>query len=106
MSITGSFVFRDEGDGCLSSKYINRGLASPLVECSKINKRTTNEKFCGEYFSVWLDSPTDPNSSSLDISKNAGDFYDLTWTDLGGTIIYKGQGMLFGDLLVGCYWSI
>ena len=105
-NIFGSFVFRDEGDGCLTSKYINKGMTSPLTECSKLHNKTGNDKFVGYYFSVWLDSPSDGNNSFLEILKRTtNDYYDLVWIDSKKVHIYEGQGMLFGDLLVGCYWS-
>ena len=105
-NIFGSFVFRNEGDGCLTSKYINNGMTGPLTECSKLQTEAGNDKFIGNYFSVWLDTPRVISNSSLEISKSpANAFYDLLWKNSKKTPIYGGQGMLFGDLLVGCYWS-
>lgn len=55
---------------------------------------------------MWLDSPRDANNSILEISKNpTNDFYDLVWFASKKEPIYGGQGMLLGDLLVGCFWS-
>ena len=105
-NIIGSFVFRDEGDGCLTSKYINRGMTSALTESAKLQGPKSKNKFCGKYFSVWLDSPVDQNHSFLEITQTPGnDDYELTWSNSKHPVLYKGQGMLFGDLLVGSYWS-
>jgi hypothetical protein len=102
--VIGSFVFRNEGDGCLTGKYINRGMISPLTESSKIQGQMSNDRFSGRYFTVWLDTATFPGSSFLDITRN-NESYDLIWTLSDSRRIYAGQGMLFGDLLLGSYWS-
>ena len=103
-NVIGSFVFRNEGDGCLTSKYINRGMTSPLTECSKVQGRVHEDGFSGRYFSVWLDSPVTPNNSFLQITRNRESF-DLTWSDSSSNRIYGGQGMIVDNLLVGSYWS-
>ena len=103
-NIIGSFVFRNEGDGCLTSKYINRGMNTPLVECSKVQGRVAEDGFSGNYFSVWLDSSVDSNSSSLRITRN-NESFDLRWTNVNSGDEYAGQGMLIDGLLVGSYWS-
>ena len=103
-NVIGSFVFRNDGDGCLTSKYINRGMTSPLTECAKVQGVVDNDRFSGRYFSIWLDTPIDPNSSFLEIERNRESF-NLIWVK-DGSNIYAGQGMLFGNFLVGSYWSI
>ncbi len=104
-NVIGSFVFRNEGDGCLSSKYINRGMPSPLMECSKtIGNLTPDDLYSGRYDSIWLEGGNQTNSSILNAQRNQDGIYILTWT-LNGNDIFGGQGMLFENLLVGCYWS-
>lgn len=108
--VRGSFVFRDEGDDCLTSKYNNEN-APPYVECCKRINGSSNlstHKFVGDYNTVWLEEvkgtvlPKD-GTLKIEVSKAHSGSYELTWT--AGSQSYKGVGMLVDGLLVGGYWS-
>ena len=104
--VTGVCVFRNDGDGCLSSKYINNGIETPYTEtCKKSSIVDNGNFFVGSYYSVWIESvsPNEYGEAILDISQNGGK-YMLEWRS-GSKLIYKGLGMNYDGLLVGCYWS-
>ena len=106
IKLVGTFVFRDDGDGCLTSKYINVGLDSPLVEAAKrISNPTPEVKFTGEYSSIWLDDIYVPKAATLTISLSSNDYYILRWTTTNGNLTFEGQGMIIQDLLVGSFWQ-
>ena len=106
IKLIGCFVARDDGNGCLSSKYMNVGLDSPLVEASKrISTPTPEVKFTGEYSTIWLDDIYVPKAATLTITMSSDDYYILRWTAANGTLIFEGQGMVVQDLLVGSFWQ-
>lgn len=107
--IKGSFVFRDEGDGCLTSKYVNTR-SMPFVEAAKLRGNVSEKgRFYGVYDTVWLE--TDGTSIThtralLTITRDALGNYELKWqTDVNSPPFFEGIGMLFENLLVGGYWS-
>lgn len=104
-TVIGSFVFRDDGDGCLSSKYINNHTPTPFAECAKLLPRNTGgEKFEGTYNSVWLEN-NGSFPAVLHIAKVSPHKYQLKWWR-EEALAFIGEGMLYGELLVGAYWEV
>jgi hypothetical protein len=99
--IIGAFVFRNEGDGCLTSKYLEHTELTPYTECCKRIKGA-NDVFEGEYTTSWLQIDSD-YTAELSIKK-IGDVYHLYWS--GKSPIYEGRAMMFEGKLVGSYWGI
>ena len=107
--IIGSFVLRNEGDGCLTSKYQHGDSdQTPFTEsCKLIGPIVPNHRFLGNYRTVWLEDRNRVVSAELRIISdpvNASQFR-FTWLDDAGTTIFEGTGMLFGEFLVGAYWD-
>ena len=104
--IHGACVFKNEGDGCLSSKYINED-GSPLVETcyliAESRRPDEPDPFVGSYKSVWLEGVrTDPVSATLTIARADSGRYSLKWQ--GSKQSYGGVGMLYNGLLICAYW--
>jgi hypothetical protein len=108
--LIGSFFFRDEDNGCITGKYFNTGMDSPLIEGSKfLDTDEPGKKYCGRYNTIWLDTVTNPSGLVvLEIKSKTNEIYALTWSDAKTpqTAIFYGEAMLVNDLLVGCYWSV
>jgi hypothetical protein len=111
-TIIGSFILRNEGDGCLTSKYQN-GDGNCFVECCKklSEDKNNTDPFCGEYLTTWIeqDGTNNPQKfrtekSSLFICKNA-QTYKVKWYDKSNPQIFEGTAMLVDDILVGTYWN-
>jgi hypothetical protein len=106
--IIGTFVFRNDGDGCLSGKYVNKDSTNgPLGEVCKGKKGNKSKVvFVGKYDVVWLEDKGH-RSSILTITHNSSrNMYNLTWENKDkDNYSYKGIGMLYDGLLVGSYWS-
>jgi hypothetical protein len=103
MAIRGTCVFRNDGDGCLSSKYANEN-SEPFVEsCKQISRPPQeNDPFVGKFRTVWLENIDDnPVPDILEITRQQNDTYRLVWESTG----YKGIGMLYNNLLVCGYWK-
>lgn len=104
----GSFVFRNEGNGCLTSRYLEHTETTPYTEsCKKINDDSKSEDpFVGIYKTSWLESGNNDYTAELTINKQK-DTYILTWRNLSknSTTEYDGSAMIFEDKLVGSYWS-
>jgi hypothetical protein len=105
--VKGCFVFRDEGDGCLTSKYLEHQTAEPYSECSKRkpgDKSGIFDPFIGEFTTCWLEDGGD-HIADLSITKRGG-VYDLEWRNISGSDWeYGGTAMLFEEKLVGSYWK-
>lgn len=110
--IIGSFVFRDEGDGCLTSKYQHADSREcPFTEACKIIAATQDDSpFIGTYRTVWLEDWSKPVDAELNIIRHPQNprIFKLKWYHPGAPaeIIFDGTGMLYGDLLTGAYWDI
>ncbi len=102
--VMGGCVFRNDGDGCLSSKYVN--LASePFVETCKLIHSTRSkdetDPFVGRYQTTWLEDFSGSSiTTELIISRDPNGRYLLEWTQPP----YRGVGMVYHDLLVCGYW--
>jgi hypothetical protein len=109
--IIGSFVFRNEGDGCLTSKYHHSdSVDGPLTEACKLTTTVIpNDAFVGTYRTVWLDEKNIHVAAELSIARKSPhtNLFELIWRDanMPSKILFEGSGMLYGDLLVGCYWD-
>lgn len=109
--VMGACVFRNEGDGCLTSKYVNEQ-SDPFTEsCKLTNRENMNDQFSGRYQTSWIERMNNgeirTRSGELVIALNAQlSNYTLRWTPQSGGEEYEGVGMLFGNLLVACYWSL
>jgi len=117
--IRGGFIYRDDGDGCLAGKYVNIS-SQPFGETAKRRPARPEDTrpFCGVYNTVWLETSNGtitniPAILTIDYDPNIQK-YDLRWnsdpnnpnTPNSLRLLYEGVGMLYGDLLVGGYWSV
>jgi len=105
--LVGSFIFRNQGDGCLLSKYVNNIALDPYVEaCKMIPGEPLGNPFEGRYTSVWIEDNGVRLDCVLIISTIPNNRYELQWRDRQGRSLYEGIGMLFESLLVGSYWRV
>lgn len=111
--LVGSFVFRNEGDGCLTSKYHHFGSPTgPFTEASKVKSKPPSiiDEFSGIYETTWLEEFNNHEYSDLEIKPNHpnSNIFDVIWYNPQNKSehYFEGTAMLFGDLLVGAYWNI
>lgn len=72
--IIGSFVFRNEGDGCLTSKFLcNYDDTSHPESCKRETDEVLNDPFEGTYRTTWV-QPRTTGNAKLEI-KRSGEFY-------------------------------
>lgn len=104
--IIGTCVFRNEGDGCLTAKYMNASVEGPFVECCVRLEKSEKDSFIGEYKTTWIEDGNICKNGILKIDPHYlnKNLFELTWTD-ASKIIFKGHGMLFEKLLVTAYWE-
>ena len=106
-NLIGTFVFRNEGDGCLTSKYFHGNQPYPFVEaCKKLDDGSgQHDGFSGNYKTVWIQDGHHPVDANLGIIWQPNNTYTLSWTDDNGREIFIGIGMIYDRLLVGAYWD-
>ena len=100
--LIGAFVFRNEGDGCLTSKYINETIREPYTECCKKSSNEQYDVFEGTYETVWIEENNHREEAKLYIERQ-GNSFELKWTT--STLLFRGRGMIFRNELIGCYWN-
>lgn len=109
--IIGSCIFRNEGDGCLSSKYQHGdSKESPFMEVCKLTSDfVQKDPFIGTYRTVWLEDNNNTVIATLVISRNPSNrnIFNLRWFEKTKptNTIFEGTGMLYNDLLVAAYWD-
>ena len=103
--VIGAFVFKDDGDGCLTAKWLNNDELTAYPEASKLIKNTNGEKkFEGQYTSTWIEGGSHIVQSTLSITSPSNGIYDLFWSR-GSVTIFTGRAMIYGELLIGSYWD-
>ncbi len=98
----GCFFMRNEGNGCLTSLYLEHTSTEPFTECCIRAAGTfADDPFTGIFSTVWMEPES--RAALLTISRN-GLVYDLVWVipDLTGG--YRGRAMLSEGKLIGSYW--
>ena len=105
--VHGTFTFQHLGDGCLASKYCNRGSERPYPEtCISTNYRN-DSLYEGEYETTWIEEHADGRferrQCMLTITSPTNGMYTLYWNL--PEYAYHGQGMLHNGSLVGHYLS-
>lgn len=105
-NIIGTFVFRNEEDGCLTSKYFHGNQPYPFVEaCKRLdNSPEQADGFAGEYKTVWIQDNHESVEAELKINLQPSNTYTLSWTK-GDNVEFEGIGMIYDGLLVGAYWD-
>ena len=108
--LIGSFVFRNEGDGCLTSKYHHEDSPDcPFAEACKLTAGAIpNDRFVSIYRTVWLEDTTHvPAELIIERHPLNPVLYKLIWhaPGLPANIIFLGSGMIDDNLLVGAYWD-
>jgi len=111
----GAFVFRNEGDGCLTVKFMHDQNGGPFTECCVLKDRLKDrsleigsDSFLGEYTCTWIDGTRKHlGNGTLTIKKQPTNvaLYELTWVTANSQLLFTGTGMLFEKLLVGTYWE-
>lgn len=102
MGIRGGCVFRDDGDGCLSSKYVNDNSAPFVETCKLISNSNPNDPFVGTFRTVWLENTSAVTVTTvLEITKQTNGTYKLVWQNTR----FEGIGMKYQGLLVCGYWG-
>ena len=110
--VIGSFVFRDDNNGCLTSLYFNTPSKGTSVESCKRDNNTSTKKFEGIYYTSWHEDAGEVEIGIVEISavpnKYHNNDYILQWrkNDNTKTLIYYGEAFLYGELLVGAYWTV
>ena len=103
--IFGCFIFRNEGNGCLTSIYLEHDGNRPFTE-SCIQRDGTNgiDPFIGTYDTVWLEPG---NHTAIMTITSTNNIYNLTWSNISGSgnFEYQGRGILFEGKLMGTYWG-
>ncbi len=105
MPTIGAFVFRDDGDGCLTAKWLDNSADTFYPEACKLIANTGGEhKFEGQYISTWIEQSVIVVESTLTISQSNPGIYTLEWVTTDSHR-FHGKAMTFGDLLIGSYWD-
>ena len=101
----GVFVFRNDGDGCFSSKYVNSEQITPFVEASKNISGDPSDPFLGVFTTIWLDHNDQSTKAKLIITKRFSDTYELNWHDYNdfNIVLFSGIGMKYDGVLVASY---
>jgi hypothetical protein len=113
--IHGAFVFRNEGDGCLTAKFMHDEKGGPFTEScvltDLLNDRSleiSSGSFLGDYTCTWIGGTNKHlGNGILTIRKQPTNvaLYELSWLNPKSQLIFSGTGMLFEKLLVGTYWE-
>lgn len=108
--IIGAFILRNEGDGCLTSKYHHGDSREcPFTEsCKLVTQLIPEDLFLGTYFTSWIEDERRVFNAELTINRDEFNnrIFRLFWRDAGSKdLIFEGTAMNFEGLLVGTYWS-
>lgn len=110
-NIKGRFYFQLTINGNLLGEYSNDVSTDIDVEAAKRipepkDSQKKDKEFIGKFMSVWTEGATGKNANLM-VSQKVGSrgIYEVVWSQ-NSKDIFKGEGMLSGDKLVGNYWSV
>lgn len=109
--VIGSCIFKNEGDGCLSSKYQHGdSFESPFMEgCKLLTQYIPDDPFVGTYRTNWLEDNNKSVLANLVISRNVNNsnIFDLVWLNPTNpkVTIFQGTGMMYNNIIVAAYWD-
>lgn len=97
-----SFLFRNEGNGCLSSVYMEHQSNRPFTESCISQGPVNADPFIGTFDTSWLEPQ---NRTGRLVIKRTGMTYDLTWSGFSDDgSVYRGTAFLSEGKLIGSYW--
>ena len=100
--LRGSFWLRLTSSGNLIGEFTNNANTRIFSESADAVEPVDLESFEGDYISTWQEDRA-PLGANLKITQ-AGQKFNLIWTRIdNGSIIFRGEGFLVGDLLIGHY---
>ncbi len=104
----GCFVLRNEGDGCLTGKYMhdNNGPFTEACRIDDIKKLNEQDPFCNTFKTTWLEVGNKTQDLMLEINRQHDNplLFELKWFSKKETSFW-GKGMLHNGLLIGTYWD-
>lgn len=106
--IFGCFIFRNEGNGCLTSVYLeHNGIRQFTESCIRRGNTNDTDPFVGEYNTSWLEPENRTALLTIAIDDNNNGLYNLTWTEISGSenFQYSGKGFMHEGRLSGTYWG-
>lgn len=107
-TIIGTCIFRNEGNGCLTAKYMNESKEGPFVECCVGTDKSDPKNFVGNYKTTWIEDGNKCEHGVLIIEPhplNSKNLFKLTWK-VKDKDVFHGHGMLFQDFLATAYWGV
>lgn len=104
MAIIGTFYFKKTTNGNLVGEYTNNKTNYLSVECAQITSSEKKNLFEGTYRTTWIEGEK-PESATLKISLQniSVQKYDLTWKSNSDITLFKGQGFIMDEILLGTY---
>jgi len=105
-TLIGTFAIRNQGNGCLFSKFVNTVENRAMVESLILIPGSEPAKpspFEGSYESLWLQGGGAVTGYTVSIVILDDARYGLRWTR-PHDVEYMGIAMIFENFLVGAYW--
>ena len=103
VNIIGRFYFKKTSNGNLLGEF-SHNLSNQLDTESAVKKSGSINSFVGKYTTSWSETNS-KNPVTIDITHKLGSsnsIYTLIWSEKG-KIIFRGEGMLCDDILIGDY---
>ena len=99
--IIGRFYFKQTSNGNLIGEFSNNK-SEPSTESSDI--RGSSDGYIGVYYTTWQENGK-PHFADLSISRKHENSkrFSLIWKNSKGETIFKGEGMLCDNILIGDY---
>lgn len=101
--LIGRFYLKLTINGNLMGEFSNNIENKVFTESADfVDKEKSEDQFSGNYNSTWQEN-NEPIFAHLKIVlKNKG-LYSLTWSDIGKSKKFIGEGMLVDDMILGDY---
>lgn len=102
-NLIGCFYFKQTINGNLIGEFSNNKSPGIYTESSDSLENTGN--YLGKYYSTWQENGK-PKNAVLEISQKLNTenkIFSLTWRNSKGISVFKGEGMLCDNTLIGDY---
>ncbi|WP_247095034.1 hypothetical protein [Arenibacter sp. S6351L] len=104
--ILGSFFLRMTNNGNLLGEFCNNTLSTSSTESADRISNLSERTFVGTYNSTWFNNGAEAYILDIQSLPEPATVFILEWTNRITNNIFRGEGFLIGEMLIGSYWDI
>lgn len=103
--ILGSFYLRQVNNGNLLGEFCNNTMMTSSTESADRIVISQESNFEGVYNSTWFENGAEVYTLNIQALPPPATVFILEWTNASNNVVFRGEGFLMGNILMGNYWD-